>query len=265
MPASDVIGLVETLNAPYGLERSVKITHGTLADDRCLISVGRSAFGEDAGGRVLRMARALDLPARFAQDLPAALDRADVVHFGYETSAGRDVYKVYCEYAASARQAMAAPARMPTLVHQAFKWMPGEPDSGAVTRYTWVPYGNRIELEQKLRDLVPADAAPRAHRCVFALVGRVSALAESGEALLMEVEEPGNQRRSCDLNVYDAELKMSDVADVIDAALTDFAIPQARRRAAFDPARGRMLGHLSAGRGRDGAEFVTIYFGVEEH
>jgi len=265
MPAANVIGLVEALKAPYGLERSVKITQGTLADDRCLISVGRSALGEDAGGRLLQMARALDLPARFAQELPAALDRADVVHFGYETLAGRDIYKVYCEYAASARRAMVSPTRAPTLVHLAYKWMPGEPDSGAVTRYTWVPYGNRIELEQKLEVLVPAEAAPQAHRCAFALVARVPALAESGELLLMEVAEPGNPRRSCDLNVYDAELKMSDVADVIDAALTDFAVPDARRRAAFDPARERMLGHLSAGRGRDGAEFVTIYFGVEAH
>jgi len=265
MPAANVIGLVAALKAPYGLERSVKITQGTLADDRCLISVGRSAFGEDAGGRLLQMARALDLPPRFAQELPAALDRADVVHFGYETLAGRDIYKIYCEYAASARRAMGSPTRVPTLVHLAYKWMPGEPDSGAMTRYTWVPYGNRIELEQKLADMVPAEAAPRAHRCVFALVTRVSALAESGEALLMEVAEPGNPRRSCDLNVYDAELKMSDVADVIDAALADFAVPQVRRRAAFDPARERMLGHVSAGRGRDGAEFVTIYFGVEAH
>jgi tryptophan 7-halogenase len=265
MPAADIIGLVEALKAPYGLERSVKITQGMLADDRCLISVGRSALGEDAGGRLLRMARALDLPARFAQELPAALDRADVVHFGYETVAGRDIYKVYCEYAASARQAMASAARTPTLVHQAYKWMPGEPDSGAVTRYTWVPYDSRIELEQKLGDLVPAEAAPRAHRCAFALVARVPALVESREMLLMEVDEPGNPRRSCDLNVYDAELQMSDVADVIDAALTDFAIPEVRRRATFNPARERMLGHLSAGRGRDGAEFVTIYFGVEAH
>lgn len=265
MPVADVIGLVETLKAPYGLERSVKITQGAVADDRCLISVGRGAFGDDAGGRLLGMARALDLPARFAQELPAALGRADIVHFGCETVAGGDIYKIYCEYAASTRAAMESPVRVPTLVHLAYKWMPGKPDSGAVTRYTWVPYGNRIELEQKLADLVPAMEAPRAHRCTFALVARVSALIESGGALLMEVEEPGNPRRSCDLNVYDAELLMSDVAGLIEATLNDFAVPQARRRAAFEPARGRTLGHLSAGRGRDGAEFVTIYFGVEAH
>jgi len=265
MPAADVIALVEALKAPYGLEHSVKITQGTLADDRCLISVGRAALGEDAAGELLRMARALDLPRRFADELPAALDGADVVHFGYEAAGGRDIYKIYCEYASSVRRAMASPHRAPTLVHLAYKWTPGKPDSGAVTRYTWLPYGSRIELERRLQDLVPAGEAPRANRCAFALVARIAALAESGEALLLEVEEPGNPRRSCDLNVYDAELRMRDVADVIDTAMTDFAVPRARAQALLDRAAERTLGHLSAGRGRDGEEFVTIYFGVEAH
>jgi tryptophan halogenase len=267
MPAAELIRLVEGLKAPYGLERSIKVTQGNLADDRCLISLGRAAFDRHPAERVAAMGRALHMPESFIHELPAALEGADVVHFGYEAAAGNDVYKIYCEYASQVRSAMASASasRAPALVHLAYKWVRGKPDSGAVTRYTWVPYRTRGELEQRLQNLVPPSEAPRAHRCALALVARVAALADSGEALLMEVEEPGNPRRSCDLNVYDAELHMNEIADLLDATMADFAISKTRAHAVFDSAASRMLGHLSAGRGRDGQEFVTIYFGVEAH
>jgi hypothetical protein len=122
-----------------------------------------------------------------------------------------------------------------------------------------------VEIDAKLQDLVPVKDAAKARRCVFDLLSRMTGFANSGELLLMEVEEPPNPRRSCDLNVYDAGLRMHEIADLIDATLHDFAVSQARGRTVFDRAGERALGHISAGIGRDGQEFVTIYFGVEAH
>lgn len=265
MAADELIRLVESLDAPFGLERSVKITHGSLVDDRCLISLGRGAFGDDAAAGVARMGRALQLPDGFEAELPRVLEGADVVHFGYETAAGQPVHKIYFEYVTRVRGAMASPRRDPVLVHLAFKWTPGRPASGVVTRYNWVPYRTPGELEQRLEALVPAREAPRAHRCALALLARIGACGEEIEPLLMEVEERGNPRRSCDLNVYDAELRIAEIADLLETAVADFAVPEARRRLVFDRAAGRTVGHLSAGLARDGREFVTIYFGVEAH
>jgi len=265
MPASDLIRLVETLRAPYGLERSVKIMPGALADDRCLISVGRAALGPVPAERLQEIGRELDMPADFAGALPAALAHADVVHFGYEAGAGYDVYKIYLEYVSETRKAMAAASHTPVLVHLAYKWAARKPDSGAVTRYTWLPCRTREEIEAKLRELMPAKEAANARACIFGLLSRITSFADSGKLLLMEVEEPGNPRRSCDLNVYDAGVRMHEISDLVDAALRGFAVPQARGRAVFDRAGDRALGHLSGGVGRDGQEFVTIYFGVEAH
>ena len=39
--------------------------------------------------------------------LPAALQRADIVHFGYEAAAGQEIYKIYFEYASDVRAAIA--------------------------------------------------------------------------------------------------------------------------------------------------------------
>jgi hypothetical protein len=243
----------------------VKITPGSLTDDRCLISIGRAALGEAPAERLIQIGRALHMPQDFADTLPVSLEGTDIVHFGYEANSKQDIYKIYLEYASQARQAMAAHSDRPVLVHLAYKWVPLRADSGAITRYSWVPCRTRGELETKLRDLVPANEAPNALRCALGLVSRIASFADSGKFLLMEVDEPGNLRRSCDLNVYDAGLRMHDIADLLETALYDFVVPRAQSQSIFDRAGDRALGHLSAGVGRDGGEFVTIYFGVEAH
>lgn len=265
MPALDLIRLVDALGAPYGLERSVKIMPGALYDDRCLISIGRGALGRAPVARLLEMGNDLQMPPGFAEALPAALERADIVHFGYEQAARQEIYKIYFEYAADVRAAIAAKRRSSVLVHLAYKWSPLVPDSGAVTRYSWIPCANRTELETRLGSLLPLDHAPRALRSVLSLVSRTAAFADSGKLLLMEVEEPGNPRRSCDLNVYDAGLRLRDIADLLELTLRDFEVPAAQALSTFGRAEQTALGHLSAGVGRDGTEFVTIYFGVEGH
>jgi hypothetical protein len=265
MPAANLIRLVEGLDAPYGLERSVKIMPGVLADDRCLISIGRAALGSAPVERLLRIGNELQMPPGFAEALPAALERADIVHFGYEAAAGHEVYKIYFEYASDVRAALAADRRARALVHLAYKWDSLRPESGAVTRYGRVPCDSRVELEAIFRSLLPVPHAERALRCILGLVTRIGALADSGQLLLMEVEESGNSRRSCDLNVYDAGLRLGDITDLLEDALRGFAVPSAQARSIFVRARDKALGHLSAGIGRDGQEFVTVYFGVEGH
>lgn len=265
MPAAELIRLVETLRAPYGLERSVKIMPQVLADDRCLISVGRAAFGQNPARRLVEICQVIGIPKEFIDKLAGSFDRADVVHFGYEAAARNDIYKIYFEYAAEVRRAMAAPNATPVLVHLAYKWSPSRPDSRAVSHYTWVPCRSRVELEARVSELVPADEAPVARRCALGLISRVAKFADFGELLLMDVDEPGNPRRSCDINVYDAGLRMHQIADLFDGVVTGLAVPEARARAVFDAAKDLALGHLSAGVGRDGREFVTIYFGVEAH
>lgn len=264
MPAEVLIDLVARLGAPYGLERSVKLAPATLIDDRCLLSIHRDALGSDPLARLSEMQAALDMPDSVAEQLSAALDGADIVHFGHEGGAGFEVCKLYFEYAAQARRAMAAASRQRVLVHLAYKWARGRAGGVAITRYSWVPCPGRADIEAHLRALLPA-AAPRALGCALGLVSRVAPFAERGRLLMMEVEEEGNPRRSCDLNVYDAGLPLGGISDLIAAAARDFAVPEGRARDAFGRARERRLGHLSAGIDRKGDEFVTLYYGVEAH
>jgi tryptophan halogenase len=264
MSASDLVDLVRRLGAPYGLERSLKIVPGALMEDRFLISLHRSAFGDAAADMLLQMGRALDVPPDFAGAMAAALTDADIVHFGYE-GGEQATYKIYLEYASRVRRAQAQNAGEPVLVHLAYKWTPGVPGQRAVTHYTWVPCRSRAAIAEQLQVLVPPGEAPRALRCGLELLGRSAERTEPRNLFLMEVAEPGNPRRSYDINVYRAELHLRDIADLVGSATMDFAVPQPRVRALLERCGALVLGHLSGGRGRDGDEFVSIYYGVEAH
>jgi tryptophan halogenase len=265
MGASDLMNQVRALAAPFGLERSVKIVPGALLEDRFLVSLHRSALGAAAAQALMQMGRALAVPAEFAGAIAAALADADIVHFGYEGGAGPATYKIYLEYASRVRRAQAQNAPDPVLVHLAYKWMPEAPGQRTVTRYTWVPCRSEAAISARLELLAPKDEAPRALRCGLALMSRAAARTDPGNLLLMEVEEPDNPRRSYDINVYRAELHLRDIADLVGAVATDFAVPQPQVHALLERSGALALGHLSGGRGRDGGEFVTIYYGVEAH
>jgi tryptophan halogenase len=265
MSAADLMNLVRALAAPYGLERSVKIVPGALLEDRFLVSLHRSALGTAAAERLLQMGRALALPEEFAGAIAAALAEADIVHFGYEGGAEHATYKIYLEYASRVRRAQAQSAPDPVLVHLAYKWAPGVAERRTVTRYTWAPCRSEAAIAQRLGQLVPAGEAPLALRCGLALVSRAAGRANPDNLFLMEVEEPDNPRRSYDINVYRAELHLRDIADLVGAVAADFAVPQPQVQALLARSGALALGHLSGGRGRDGGEFVTIYYGVEAH
>jgi tryptophan 7-halogenase len=264
MAAAQLIHLVKELGVPFGLERSLKIMQGTLDGERFLLSVGRAAFGDRAERRLLEMSRALNIPQEFADRFASSLEGADVLHFGYEASHGRAIYKIYFEYASTVRQAMTLNAA-PTLVHLAYKWDSAEPNNSAVTRYTWIPCRTAEDLQRKLHSLVPVTEAPNASRCMSGLVSKVAASVDLRELLLMEVDEPGYPRRSCDINVYDAEMRVHQIADLVETAAAGMSAPVSEVNAVLKEAANKALGHFSAGLGRSGREFVTIYFGVEAH
>jgi tryptophan halogenase len=265
MSASDLMDLVRALGAPFGLERSVKMVAGALQADRFLISMHRSALGEPAGDKLLQMSTALGAPPDFRGAITVALADADIVHFGYEGGAERAIYKIYLEYASRVRRAQARDAPDPVLVHLAYKWMPGVPGQGAVTRYIWLPCGSEAALAERLRLLAPAPQTPLALRCGLELLGRACQRTGPRHLFLMEVAEPDNPRRSYDINVYPAELHLRDIADLVTAVAMEFAIPGPAVQALLERTGALGVGHLAGGSGRNGAEFVTIYYGVEAH
>jgi tryptophan halogenase len=253
---------VSELGVPFQHERSFRMVAGALLANRFLLSVDRRAIGTDACARVLQICDELKLPPALREAASARLDMASTVHFGFEGDAGRVVVKLYLERTVPAEEAQRARERgEPALLHLAFKW---EPDSGAhvLTEYLWHPALTAAQIAERLEAQVYRGAGEQSLAIAKALLELAAARAPAEQLQYLEVQEPGNGRRSFDLNLYNARLLVKDAQPQLYRMRECFAVRPGQFQALFDQIKGKVLGHLAGGVHRDGRDFFNIYYGV---
>ena len=75
--------------------------------------------------------------------------------------------------------------------------------------------------------------------------------------------EEGNPRNSFDLNFYKAGLRVGDLYPMLSVLCERYAIPRSQLDELNAEAGSRPFGHLSGGIGRDGQDFLTVYYEIE--
>ena len=258
--ASLLLRLVAELGVPFQHERSFRMVDGALLANRFLLSVDRRGIGEDAPARVLQICQRLDMPEPLRQAASRRFDTASTVHFGFEGDAGRVVVKLYLERTVPPEEARRARERRePALLHLAFKW---EPDSGTqvVTEYLWHPALTAPEIARRLDEHVYRSEESSA--IAKAVLELAAARVPAGELQYLEVQEPGNGRRSFDLNLYNAKLAVKDAQPQLYRMRERFAVRPGQFQALYDQIKGKVLGHLAGGVHRDGRDFFNVYYGV---
>jgi len=78
----------------------------------------------------------------------------------------------------------------------------------------------------------------------------------------LEVQEPGNGRRSFDLNLYNARMEVKDIQAQLYGMRDHFGVRPGQFQALYDQIKGKVLGHLAGGVHRDGKDFFNLYYGV---
>jgi hypothetical protein len=97
---------------------------------------------------------------------------------------------------------------------------------------------------------------------VLDILGRAVLRRPSSPPSFLEVEDEGTPRRSFDLNVYDSEFCIADIAPGFGKLSKHFGLdPEQSRHLEALPQRAA-LGHVSAGLARDGRDFLTLYYGA---
>ena len=253
---------VGELGVPFQHERSFRMVEGALLANRFLLSIDRRSIGADAAARVLQICDELKLPPALREAARARFDMASTVHFGFEGDAGRVVVKLYLERTVPPEEArQARERREPALLHLAFKW---EPDSGAhvVTEYLWHPALNAAEIAQRLAEHVYRGSGESSLTIAKAVLELAAARAPASELQYLEVQEPGNGRRSFDLNLYNAKLLVKDAQSQLYRMRDRYGVRPGQFQALYDQIKGKVLGHLAGGVHRDGQDFFNVYYGV---
>lgn len=253
--------IVESLGVGCGYERSFKLARKSILANRYLLGIDIADVG---AARLMEAVRQLNMPPPLLAEFGDGLPHANLVFLGFEDSgAGGCIHKVYLEYwdllKARMRTGAAAPGD-PHLLHKGFKWQVDEPDKSVVTFYHCLPALSTAQIHTHIRAVYRDIPEAFGLDAVMRILAAGARHCPGEKFLYVEVSEPGNPRKSFDLNLYPAGLSVAQVAEPIREVACSLEAPADRvdRLMAMIPAKH--FGHVSGGISRQGGEYFTIYY-----
>jgi hypothetical protein len=148
------------------------------------------------------------------------------------------------------------------VLHTAFKWDAARSVPGVVARYVLYPNLSFDGIRGRLAAIY--GDSRESLDVAKSVVDLAESWARPDDVRYLDVTEDGNPRRSFDLNVYDAGLRVRDLAPQFIRLRQRFEIPPDRFAEFFDRVQDQRLGHVAGGVHRGGEDFFTVYYGVEE-
>lgn len=260
-------------NAPFGFEPSVRFSSEGLDRNRFLITATSDTLGFQSREWFDQFAQRCAVPNEWHAEIDEQLVNAPFVHLGFEASADDLIYKLYLEFAI---HASAAHSGKPYRLYTGYKWSVLRPDRQFVTYYDWLPQATWPEIEAEIREIVTPGQEASELAATSATDRSIAArfleaiwptLVKQTVSLprFMVVSEPHSSRRSFDLNVYELELPVHRLRAPLETLCREFGIPMVEWSSFYDQSGHRDLGHIAAGKQRNGSEFVTIYYGAQSY
>lgn len=250
--------LLEKHALPAGYERSFKLTKGAISPNRYLLGVESGLLNDHLLSNICQQ---LNIPEILLTDLLDKRSHANVVLFGFDENAHSPIFKVYLEYWDHIRAhiAEAGTVKTPQLMHRGYKWSCFEPEQHRITNYY---YDKKSGLNELHHAIESAFITPGSPVCAHskAIVETCHARDPKAELIYLNVSEPDSARNSFDINLYPANLKLSEISTQLRLAAAHLEIDSELIERLLRLVADKPLGHISAGCDRGGQEYLTIYY-----
>ncbi|MCR9199665.1 MAG: hypothetical protein NXI04_13550 [Planctomycetaceae bacterium] len=250
---------------PFLFERSLRLAAGTVETRRGLLSVPASVLRQHnvPAAEVLQICRAMSSPESHRSSIARFLPSAGCIHFGFEATHTVRIGKCYLELPSSTAS---------QLVFLGFKWSLDDDRLAVVSRYRALPISDQPGLKTQLLQQIPSTGRVAAAELIDTCVPASLTTQQLGELRLLEVSEEGSPRRSLDLNVYERQLTLRDIAEPATVFATGFEEALATEAAEMTNRRltdwltqhaDSQLGHISLGTDRQEKPFLTLYHAAD--
>jgi hypothetical protein len=261
--ARRLLDSVDGLETEYGFERSVKLAAERLLGNRFLVTFSTAMLLEPAAARLLAICERLEMPGSLVQCLLEHFAEAKFVHFGFEENERSCLYKVYLEFWSNWEEELEkrAHAREPFLLHLGLKWDVADGSRQTTTRYTCHPWLSVDQIQHRLAEVYMPPGAQTPLSVTQTMVELAARRIPSEKMLYLDVSEEGSPRRSFDLNLYKAGLRLRDLEGCLAPVFAHYRVPReplGRLLSQLD----KPLGHVSGGLDREGRDFLTLYYGM---
>jgi hypothetical protein len=260
-----LLDLAGKLEAVYGLERSFKVLEKTLLGNRFLVTMSKDDIRNQTHQRLLDICSRIRMPRDFLGRYKENLSFAKYVHFGFEENEKSSIYKAYLEFPPNwEAEILNKPAGADSFVlYLGFKWDASDNKKRALTTYTCYPLMPLEKITHRLSSLYEGSVQTDSLEIVKGILETALRRIGYDQILYLEVSEDGNPRRSFDINMYRAKVRLEDLHPLLLRMCRHFSISPERFHALYDPVKSERFGHLSGGIDREGKDFLTVYFGVE--
>jgi hypothetical protein len=252
--------IVEELGVPCGYERSFKMLPGRVLANRYLLGIETKSITRE---QMLGICQRLGMPADYQEAFAAGLPDANLVFLGFEDDEERGcMYRLYLEFwDKRQRDLQASRARIDSgLLHLGFKWSTDDPAKKAVSKYVWHPLLTIEEVLQRLEYVYADQPNNVSHEAAGEILTLAASRSGRRSLRYLDVSEQQSQRRSFDINLYRAGLRIQDVHEHLSRVRQHYGIPDAQFRRLCSLTGQKLFGHLSGGTNREGQDFLTFYY-----
>ncbi len=261
-----IVELVGDLGVRFGVEWSFKMFAKTILSNRLLAGINKQTIKTDPDRRLIALCQEMEIPGQFLEIIRKEIPFADFVHFGFEETQNGCIYKVYLEFKGMCEGELKAETatHKRLLLFLGLKWDPLRPEKKAITEYIWHPASSETEIEEIMSGIF-AGAVPETPMDTAAgVLSMAAARMPVKDMYLLEVSEPGNPRKSFDLNVYPAGIPLQELDRFFSSACRHYEIDPAEFQAFLSPVKDTILDHITGGIDRNGGDFLTFYYGARE-
>lgn len=259
--ARPMLALVRGLGVGFGFEKSFKLSAGSVQDERVILGVPTERAPREA---LLRICRELGMSEAHLEQFERRLPEANTVGFGFEGGRKGGSYKVYLEFWERVVQRLRLdPAnRAPQVLFLGYKWPVHGGGRSALAEYTCHPLLAVDGIARRLAALYPPDSHSLAAAQEILQLG-AARLGPGDSFVYVEATEEGNPRRSFDLNLYKVGLRVGDLRAPLSRLCENYSIKSVQLESLLEQCGTRPFGHLSGGVGREGEDFLTVYYEIE--
>ncbi len=256
-----LLQLLTGLCVGMSFERSFKITEGRLLTNRFLVAISRRELQETLEGRILPILEQMAMPPTLIQEFNRSFPDSNHIYFGFEENERTSLYKVYLEFRDRIEAEIKAGKGSSSLpLFWGFKWDLSDPTRKATTRYDWYPSLPVLQILERLPGMIGRDPLAIAEAVVALAAERLSC----EHIQYVEATEEGSPRRSFDINVYKGGLYLDEFHPWLIKLTEYYRLPTPEFGVLYDRIRSKRLGHLAGGIDREGKDFLTFYYGVED-
>ena len=252
--------IIESLGIPCGYERSFKLSFQSILSNRYILGINTRDITRK---QLVDTCNQLNMPYSLLEQFIEGLPDANTILLGYEEKEkGGSVYKVYLEYWDQLRKKFSNGIipRDPHLLGKGFKWQIDNPDKHLVTLYHCLAGLEITEIKQRIEAIYQAIPDSKGLNSVREIISLALERHSGKRYLYIEVNEPGNPRKSFDLNLYPAGMRVRHVAEQVRNVALALKVPPDNLYRLMGIIENKLFGHISGGISRTGDEYFTVYY-----